>query len=451
MRLLLFCWILLPSLVLSAQKKTEIIDFSDTIFQNFDKKVIRDVDIRSRYQRAVVLPDTVSKTIRFLFLEKNEKRGKHFKIVETNEAYDIVSEKEVSATVRSGKIDPTAIIDCGDRLAIFSVDDFFMEEINISKLDGSVTKHKQHQPTMVSQKRFFKHQNKLYFFTFDTQMYYLYELVHGRIKNIGRATMPEIPKFELAQKMREAAYLRDFKPLEFGETQENNNIFTINNKLIFTFANIQRGTADFLTLSFDLTSGELSKTVRKYPSVSPIEKTKDYKFGSFISSDGKVFLASISENDFVLSIQNLDNTDELKRIVCNKQQGFAFKNSIIYGDQSNLNFWSGKEQRKSAYEVSDLALWDKIFDKGLSIMAIPTNQNDEGYDIIFGSYTHKEVDEDGILAAGVLFGLIGATIAAGVAAEKGGTDTQYFYSRLNDKFEPVPDVILKLFKLSLIC
>ena len=245
-----------------------------------------------------------------------------------NEKFDVLSLAESSFTPRNGKIDATAILDSGDKLALFNVDDFFIEEINIYKHDGTAMKHKQYDPSILSQNRFFKHQGKLYLFTIDTKMYYLYELQHNKVSRLGMGNMPEIPKFELGQKMREASYLRDYKPLEFGETQENNNVFTINNKLVFTFANIQQGTADFLTFSFDLATGALSKTERKYPTLSLIKKTKDYQFGSFISSDGKVFLASISKDDFVLSIQNMDNTEELKRIVCNSQTGFSFKNSI---------------------------------------------------------------------------------------------------------------------------
>ena len=447
MRLLIFCWITHSSLAIFAQKKTDIKDFNDSLFQSFNKTILSDIDVSQKVQRPLIAVDSVSKNIGFIYISNSTNGAKsRVKSVVVNHKLELLFQKEASIATRKGTLDVTEVLDCGDDWAIFNTDDFFIEEFLISKKDGSVSKAKQYDPKLLAHRRVFKYQNKLYLFTFDSKNYILYQLEQGHIVSIGKDKLPEIPKFNLEKALEAAIYVRDYRLPKFSESAGNYKVFTIQNQLVFSFDIVTKTESQMLTLSFDLATGIASKVSRNYPSVASslamtlgVAKTKGYQFGSFISSDSKVFLSTINEKDFVISIQNLEGSNELRRITCSKKEGFGFRNSAIYNDQSNHNMWSGKQQRKALDTLGEAQFWEHIVKSGLTILAVPT---EGGYNLTCGNYVYNTTDDGSVLAAGILFGAIGAGIAGGLAAENSGTDSQYFYAHLNTSLEPVKDIEL---------
>lgn len=447
MRLLIFCWITLSFSAVFAQKQTDIKDFNDTLFQAFNKTILSDIDVSRKVLRSLIAVDAVSKNTGFIYISNATNGAKsRVKTVVVNNKLELLFQKEAFIATRKGTLDVTEVLDCGNDWAVFNTDDFFIEEFLISKKDGSIVKAKQYDPKLLTQRRIFKHQNKLYLLTFDRKNYMLYQLEHGNTVSIGKGKLPEIPKFNLEKALDAAIYVRDYRLPKFSESAGNYKVFTIQNQLVFSFDILTKTESQMMTISFDLATGIASKASRSYPSVasslamtSGVAKTKGYQFGSFISSDSKVFLSTINEKDFVISIQNLESSTELKRITCSKKEGFGFRNSAFYNDLSNHNIWSGKQQRKALDTLGEAQFWEHIVKSGLTIMAVPT---EGGYDLTCGNYVYNETDDGSVLAAGILFGAIGAGIAGGLTAENSGTDSQYFYAHLSTSFEPVKDAEL---------
>jgi hypothetical protein len=429
---------MLSSATLFAQEKKALKALSDSIIQTFPNTIVSDIEISPKVVRPLIAVDSISKSMIFICVGNAPNGAKsRVKTVVLNEKWELVFQKETLTSTHKGILDASEIIDNGDDWAIFNADDFYIEEFLISKKDGILIKAKQYDPKLLTNNRFFKYRSKLYLFTFDSKNYVLYQLEHGSVTLIGKNKFPEIPKFSLEKQIKEAKYIRDYRLTKFSEAASNSKIFIINNQLIFVFDDVPKTKNQLILLSIDLKDGAISKSSRDYPSVLKVKKVDKTQFSSFISSDGKLFMGAIGEKDFVLSIQNLENSTELKHLTCTKNEGFPFKNSTIYNDQSNFNVWTGKQQRKALDTLGETEFWDLILKSGLTILAIPT---DGGYDLTCGNYIYTNHDDSNVVAASMLFGAVGGAIASASTSNISGTNSQYFYSRLNNLFEPVKNI-----------
>jgi hypothetical protein len=421
-------------------KKTEIKSFYDSLFQTFPNTLISDIEFPNRVTRVLVTQDTTTKNTLVLGIGNAANGAKsRVKTIILNEKSQLVLQKESTVGTRKGVLDASEIIDCGNDWAVFNSDEFYIEVFLISKKDGSITKFEQYDPKLMSNQRYFKHQNKLYLYTFDNKNYLLYQLEQDKITLVRKDKLPEIPKFNFEKQLKDVRYIRDYRHTKFSESAANCKAYTIQNKLIFTFDEVPKSENQLLLLTIDLTTGQLTQSLRNYPSVLTSEKKAKQQYTSFLASDGTLFLSAIGEKDFIISVQKLDNAAELKRLSYTKKEGFLLKNSPIYNDQSNHNFWTGKQQRKVLNTLVDNEFWDLILKSGLTIMAIPTVV---GYDITCGNYVYTEVNEGNSVAVGLMFGAVGAGIVGGVSANKTGTDSQYFYTRLDTVFEPIKNIDL---------
>jgi hypothetical protein len=440
MRLILSIYLLSSFfLTLFAQKKAELKDFNDTILNSFNKTILSNIELSSTYSRILLAENNVAKTASFLYVTNAENGSKtRLKTLVLNDKFEILAQKESSFNTFKGKLEASEMIDLGDELAVFNIDAFYIEELNISKKDGSVVGIKPVDPKLLSKKRVFKHENKLYLLTFDNKDYILYSLAHNKILKLGEGKIPQIPKFKLEKRMEEAVFIRSYKATSFDKASSNDKVFTFDDKIVFTFDNIQKTSAEWLTIAFDLNTGNIEKTIRTYPSVFSLEN-KRVQYGSYLTSDKKVFLGAISDREFKISIQNLNDSIELKSIKTTIRDGISFRNSAIYDDKANFNMWSGKLQRKALDTLSEKKFWELVLNSGLGIMAIPTKN---GYDVTCGNYVFRENNDDAVAAAGVMFGLVGAVVASAANGGRGGAESQYFYSHFNDKFDSNTDVEL---------
>lgn len=433
-----YCLFLCAPIIINAQKIIEPKDFSDPVFNAFNKTILSNIELSSKYSRILLAENNDAKTVSLLFVTNAENGSKtRLETFVFNDKFEILTQKETSFNTFKGKLDASEMIDLGDELAIFNIDAFYIEELNISKKDGTLVGFKPIEPKMLSNKRVFKHQNKLYLLTFDSKNYMLFNLAHKQVLKLGEGKLPQIPKFKLAKHLEEATYIKSYKMPIFSAASSKDKVFTFDDKIVFTFDNIQKNTSELLTFSFDLATGALEKSVKPYPSVFSLENMK-VQHGSFLSSDQKVFLSAISDREIKISIQNLKDIIELKRIKTNIREGISFRGSTIYDDKANFNWWSRKLQRKSSDTLEEKKFWELVLNSGLGIMAIPSKN---GYDITCGNYAFKDNNDDSVIAAGVLFGLAGALIAS--AGNSGnGAESQYFYTHLSEKFEPMFDVDL---------
>jgi hypothetical protein len=424
-------------LTLFAQKKAELKDFNDTIFNSFNKTILSNIELSSTYSRILLSENSTAKTASFLFVTNAENGSKtRLKTLVLNDKFDILTQKESSFATFKGKIDANEMIDLGDELAIFNIDAFYIEELNISKKDGSIVGIKPVDPKLLSEKRVFKHENKLYLLAFDNKSYILYNLAHNKVLKL-EGKMPQIPKFKLEKRMEEAVYMRNYKAPSFDKASSNDKVFTFDDKIVFTFDYIQKTSAEWMTIAFDLNTGNIEKTIRTYPSVFSLENKK-VQHGSYLTSDKKVFLGAISHREFKISIQNLNDSIELKSIKTTIKEGFPFRSSIIYDDKANYNWWNGKLQRKALDTLSEKKFWELVLNSGLGIMAIPSKG---GYDVTCGNYVFRENNDDAV-AVTIMFGLVGAVVVSAANGGRGGAESQYFYSHFNDKFDSNPDIEL---------
>ena len=391
----------------------------------------------------------------FYFHYGNTFKESRVQVLITDKNFNKILEKEQPF---SGKIDEFLIdeaLDCGTSWSFFSMNDDFIREVIVSKQSGEVHTSKLVIPKLLTFHKPFKHHDKLYFLTFDKKEYMLYGLEHGKIPLIGVGKFPEtgIKNCHFAPFLEDARYISSSEKPQFDDVAGNiSKVYTRQNAVVLTIDyRTNDKQASFMQLAINLETAQAKFSQQPFPSTQSYGRKPSWEaqnmdnyidvelrnFASFVTTDDKLFLTTISDREMITSISDLRTRQVIKQVVCPRSHELPLKNSDIVNESTGFNYWTGREQKRNKKTISDLDFWDALRAKDISVIAYPRKN---GYDLMIGTYVNqKQKARRKIILAGAMFGLIGSAITN---ANNEAVISYYFYSRLNADFEHQADAKL---------
>ena len=362
-------------------------------------KVINDISITKGSNNPIISVEDSTIGIFFFYFGSGFK-NKRIKTFIFDTLFNKIIEKEQELDNDTYDVLIEDALDDDKFWTFFSMTDVFLKEIVVSKQTGHMHMLRLIKPKILKHYKTVKHEGKIYLLTFDKTAYILYRLEHGKIITVGEGKMPEtgIKRLNFSTLLEDAYYVRSTQKAQLSDAAYDNKNFTFKNNVIFTFNHrIDEKEALFGYLNFDLTTAKAEFHKIPFPATTTLgrkvtfyynpDKNENFidpnlrNFASYFSSNGKLFLTSMSDKEMNISIYEWETGQKITEIINPIRNLFTMKNSDIINETSGFNFWSGKEEVREKDTLTSVKFWEILLLENFNLLAHPQK---DGYDLTIG-------------------------------------------------------------------